>query len=330
MSGIASRMPIHIYPALSKAMQEEMSGYEEFLNISTRESYIFGYHKKLNEKKEAFVILQAARYQGRLSAEVGISRVACYPYYLRKSPLNIGTFGFRTKACVLDDGMDFSLSYGVNDINKMAGRLVRSYAAPAVHDLLNAVDSDLNMAENVWLPIFEDWQKAEESVKYKKLEGLFPELQYVELCKDFLVEKLFKENAYMRFLGPLRNRYEKKRFFDCHLYLMASGYEFLDPPVIENVSVGQKADAEAAKTKTASVFDFYQDLMGGIPKEEKKSLDLTNNQSPAMEDPILGILKREEQGKCITLSGNPEQRKLEYAFLQSMSALEALSELYKI
>lgn len=331
MSGIASRLPVHVYPAISKAMQEEMSGYEEFINLASKDTLIFGYHKRLNEKKHAFVIIQSARYQGRFSAEVGLSRVGCYPYYLKDSPLKLGTFGFRKKACLLSDGTEFSLGYGINDMNAIAAKIVRNFAAPSVHVLLNSVDSDINMAESIWAPIFEDWQKAEKESVGKKLKDLFSDLQYADVCKKFFMENVFgKENKYLRFLGPLRNRYEKKRFFDCHLYLMAYSCEFLTPPADKNSSVNrQDADNAAADNKN-SIIDLYGSLLGPKPIVEEKKAPEFNNQCPGLEDPVLAILKRQEQDRCVSLSCDPQQRKLEYAFLQSMSALEALSELYEI
>ncbi len=322
--GIASRTPIRVYPTIQEAVRLHFMDFKEAFKYSSKDSLIFGFVKPIGDDCHAFLVVQAAKYRGSICTEWGISPVERYPYYKKSESLSIGTLAFRDRSTVILSGEDCSYGYSLNDLSRVLARHFSTYASPALRNFWDAVRPEISMAQHIWCPLYEDWKQAEEKVDPIGIKK-FPELEREEEADEFLRNQVLGTNRFDRFLGPLKRRYEENTFYDCHLYLMASALEFLNPPPL-NVQ----------ETKTSAMLPNYKkaltwaDILGPAPthknaRKQREVPRVDEVKRDPMEDPIRGILGRDEQSICVKLDESDEHmRSLEFAFMKSLSALEVL------
>lgn len=322
---LASRTPIRIYPVIKDAVESYLRDYEEVFQYTSLESLIFGFRKAISSRRCAFFIIQAARKHGCVNMEVAVSSSSAYPYYRHREELSLGTFGFRENASLLAGEEELAFGYGVNTIKSTIGRIISTYAGPGIHSLLQATDAEIEMAHNIWDPLYEDWKKAETKVSFASLKK-FPDLEFEEAAEEFITSNVVNGTMYDRFLGPMKRSYSDVKYFDCHVYLMASALEFLKyPPMPKKEEDAGESETEVSGKRMIT----WLDILGPEVKPEpakKPGLNMgTEDRRPVWEDPIRYITGRQEQRECVALNDSDEhQRRLEYAFLKSASAMEGI------
>lgn len=317
---IASRTPIQFRPAVEAAVRQSLPEYEQIINDTTSEYILLGYHRLVRDERHIFMLIQGARYSGRICGEIGISHVNKFPYYRLSDEPNLGTLGYRERVGKLVNGQDFAHAYGSNsELVKVLRDLVGGYLVQSMRLIGERTEFEIEKAKSTWLPIYEEWQLAEDSMELGA-ERRYPGLVFEDEARAFIQNALVS-HQYDRFLGPLKFKYRDAKFFSGHVYLMARGLEFLTPPK----AAKQAADpAQAAPETSAKRMITWADILGPVPSPKTPAYDVKKDLPEPLGDAIAGITGRHPQSSCVTLSSSDEARRLEYAFLKSFSVVEAL------
>ncbi|HBM97463.1 TPA: hypothetical protein DD394_08305 [bacterium UBP9_UBA11836] len=108
---------------------------------------------------------------------------------------------------------------------------------------------------------------------------------------------------------------------------MASAMEFVEPPAMSNKEHDNDNLQQAAHKGQRMI--TWRDILGPaepvMPTQAKPMLRANEDWREPLEDPIMGVLGRQEQSACVSLNDQDAHMRLkEYAFLKSMSALEVI------
>lgn len=323
---VASQTPIRFAPAIEQIFRYELQGYTQTFSEVTSEYLLFGYCREARENQFLHVLVQGARFAGKIVTEVGISRRKEFPYYKWSDEPKLAVGGVRERTTWLMSGQDFSVRYASHDdLMKALRDLVVGQSAPALRTLGEMAGPHLYREQQTWQPLYEDWVTAE--AKARASGGAaqrYPDLVNEEEATD-LVQELLMSRKFDQLLGPLKFKYRDSRFFNCHMYLFARGLEFLDPPAApqqpapEPVSEEQESDNRSPRMLT------WADILGPPPKKEDEGKKKAEQPTP-LGDAIAGINGRHPQSMCLELSLDPTERHREFAFLKSLAALEAFYE----
>ena len=324
---IASRTPIRVYPAILDAVKLYFNGYQEAFKFSTKDSLIFGFSRQKDPDCYQFLLVQAAKYKGCINAEVAVSPVRRYPYYRRREALPLGTFAFRERCSLMVKDEDFSFGYNGVNLDRVLSICLSSYAVPAMHRLYDETRAEASMANHVWDTIYADWQEAESKADFISSKR-YPDLEYEEEAHRFISQEVLGSNRFDRYLGPLKLCYQDSDFFNCHVYLMASAMEFVEPPAMPEREV--KVESKQHTINSGQKIITWRDILGPIEpvataQAPKPLLRANEDWREPLEDPIAGVLGRQEQTTCLSLNEQDAKTRLkEYAFFKSMSALEVI------
>ncbi|MGM9998613.1 MAG: hypothetical protein ACI38Q_04375 [Candidatus Bruticola sp.] len=322
---IASRTPIQVYPAILDAVKVHFRGFQEAFKFSTKDSLIFGFCRAKDKDCYEFVLIQAAKYKGCINAEVAVSPVKRYPYYRRNESLPLGTFAFRERCSLLVKNEDFSFGYGGVNLDRVLSICLGSYAVPALSRLYDSTRAEASMAGHVWDTYYADWQEAESKADFISTRR-YPDLEHEEEANRFISQEVMGTNRYDRYLGPLKLCYQDSDFFNCHVYLMASAMEFVEPPPMPEKEVQTASEVSGSDgPKVITWRDILGPVEPVVKAAPKPMLRANEERREPLEDPIMGVLGRQEQSACIELNCEDARARLrEYAFLKSMSALEVI------
>lgn len=324
---IASRTPIQVYPAILDAVRLYFQGYQEIFKFSTQDSLIFGFSRQKDPDCYQFLLVQAAKYKGCINVEVAVSPVKRYPYYRRRESLPLGTFAFRERCSLMAKDKDFSFGYNGTNLDRVLSICFGDYAIPAMHRLYDETRAEASMAAHVWDTIYADWQEAESKADFISVKR-YPDLEYEEEANRFISQEVLGTSRYDRYLGPLKLCYQDSDFFNCHVYLMASAMEFVEPPAIPKKE--HEDDNKQQTDHNGQKMITWRDILGPAEpvittQTPKLMLRANEDWREPLEDPIVGVLGRQEQSACLVLNDQDANMRLkEYAFLKSMSALEVI------
>ena len=324
---IASRTPIQVYPAILDAVKLYFNGYRETFKFSTKDSLIFGFSRQKDKDCYQFLLIQAAKYKGCINAEVAVSPVKRYPYYRRRESLPLGTFAFRERCSLMVKDEDFSFGYNGINLDRVLSICLGNYAVPAMHRLYDETRADASMAAHVWDTIYSDWQEAESKADFIS-DKRYPDLEYEEEASRFISQEVLGSGRFDRYLGPLKLCYQDSDFFNCHVYLMASAMEFVQPPAMPKQE--QEAYSNPQLASNGQKVITWRDILGPAEpvvtaQKPKPMLRANEDWREPLEDPIAGVLGRQDQSTCLSLNDQDADMRLkEYAFFKSMSALEVI------
>lgn len=324
---VASRTPIRFAPAIEHIFRVELQGYTPTFTEVTSEYLLFGYCREARENQFLHVMVQGARFAGKMVTEVGISRRKDFPYYKWTDEPKLAVGGFRERVTWLMSGQDFSVKYASQDeLMKALRDLVVGQSAPALRALGEAAGSFLYREQQTWQPLYEDWVAAEAKARAgpggdRRYPDLVNEEEAVDLVQEMLMSRTFD-----RLLGPMKFKYRDPRFFHCHMYLFARGMEFLDPPAAPRQAEPEPvAEAESEGGDRAQRMLTWADILGPPPKKEDERSKKAEV-PPPLGDAIAGVNGRQPQSMCLELSLDPTRRHREFAFLKSLAAVEAFYE----
>ncbi len=287
---MGTRTPIRFGAILEALASEKLKNYKRFLNETTSQSLLFGYRCRFAGNYYGFILVQAARNAGRVTAEIAISRAEEYPYYRFSDQPRVGITGFRERVYVITRKEDLAQSYrGAEQLLGLMMDLLRE-SEVALARVSEEVTQEIVEGYKTWQPLYREWLQAEKGARegetrYPGLEG---EVVAREVLQDILVRGTFD-----RFLGPLKFRYRNPDFYNCHLFLLAKALEFLEPPPVSGVSQ---------------------------PQEEEDDFDPHSGPLP---DPIASLTGRQSQPECLELARSTALRTTQWAFLKSFAAAEA-------
>lgn len=282
---MSTRTSIRFGPILEALAAEKLKKYQPFLNEAVSHSLLYGYRCQMAGHYYGFILIQAARTSGRVTAEVAVSRTPDYPYYRLGDTPRLGVSGYRERVLKLTRKADSSFSYrGQEQLLGVLLDLLRE-SEMALGRLSDQVIPLIIEDYKQWQPLYRDWLEAEKNA----IEGdiRYPELGGEMVARELLGDTLAR-GTFDRFLGPLKFRYRKPDFFLCHLYLMARALEFLEPP---KMAAG-----------------------GAEPAEESPEV---------LPDPIPALTGRQPQDEAVELAVSTSLRTAQWAFLKSFAAVEA-------
>ncbi len=321
-SQVGSRTPIRFGPAVEQVFRQDLAGYRQIFSEITSEYLLYGYHRQARENQHVFVLVQGARFAGSLISEVAMSRRAEYPFYKFSDRPQLGVGGFRERVSLLVSGSDFSTRYGSQfELQRTLRELVAGQSGAALRALNETAGPVMYREQQTWEPLYLEWLQAEKVAPLsgdRRYPGLPNEVEATGLLQEMLMGRKFD-----RFMGPLKFRYREPRFFNCHLYLLGRGLEFLEPP--EGAVRPESAASPPPEFDRPQRMITWADILGPPPRPEaevKKGKELP----PALGDAIAGITGRHPQSMAFELSPDPQARYQEFAFLKSLAALEAFYE----
>lgn len=321
-SNVATRTPIQFGPAVTAMLSMIIPEYRSIFSEQTADYLLYGFHRAPEPDRNFFVVIQAARNTGLVTAEVGLSVTNKFPYYKWSDSPKLGTFGYRERVALLMSGSDFSHKY--NSANELTGclrTLVGTFVVQSLRMLKDDISLSIEKARATWVPLYKEWLAAERDVipgSELRYEGLQNEEAVASFIRGVLSSRKFD-----RFLGPQKFRYRTPEFFHCHVYLMAQALDFLVPP--EAPDAPAEAAPVAAEAPRPQRMITWADIMGApVPKKVEKPAEKLLKEGPALGDAVVGMCGRQPQSACVSLSRDAGMRRMEYAFLKSFSAVEAL------
>ncbi|MCR5662875.1 MAG: hypothetical protein K6G50_12250 [bacterium] len=311
---IATRTPIQFRPAADQAMSSMMPEFKPCFMDGNDDYLLFGYRQTVSSDRYVFVVIEAARHAGRITAEVGINSVDKFPYYLADDELDLGAFGFRQRATAINGGKDFSYRYGnAIELNRALKDLMSKNVRPAIRAMTDDIGLRIDKSRVVWVPLYKEWEEADAASVPGSVQK-YPDLPHEEAAATFIHEAI-SSGTFNRFLGPLRLSYNDSRFFNCHNYLMARALEFIDPPAV-------KGSSDENKQEAPQKMITWADILGPGPKD--LPTQTKTEAPPPLPDLISIMTARQNQLQAIELSKDKEKRKMEYAFLKSFAAMEGV------
>lgn len=276
---------------MDKVLGDRLSHYERVITEATSQYLLYGFRRCLVGDYYGFMLIQASRGAGRVQVELGVSKVDQFPYHrLRDFPV-LGVAGFRESLGYLQKGFDHAEEYSsAESLTRLFGQLCREVDGGMTR-LAEKTVPLINQQMRAWQPAYAEWVQAEKKARNSvpsRYPGLAGEVMAYETLDDLLGRGMFD-----RYLGPVKYRYRNQDFFNCHLYLLAKGLEFIEPPPLENPK------------------PF---VMEERPDKVCAPLD----------DPIAALTGRFPQALAVDLAVSTSVRVTEFAFLQSLAAVEAL------
>lgn len=288
---MSTRTPIYFGSMLQSVFADKMNSYTLLFSEATHKFLLFCYQKPIGNHY-AFILVQAARNQGRFNAEAAISRRPEYPYHRFSDVPDLGVGGYRDGVHLINKGYNHGTDYQSNEgLLRSLLDLCRE-AETAVNQLFSKSIQRLQLNADIWETHYLQWVRAEREATGpagNRYPGVFEEGAAFDLLDTMLGSGQFD-----RYMGPLKYKYRNLTFFHCHLYLLARALEFLQPPKDEQAPA-----------------PFVPKLTVADP----------------LEDPIASLTGRLPQDMGVQLSYDPELRRKEYAFLKSLSALESFYQL---
>ena len=288
------RTSVRFGSILSNLIRDRMPYFEEVFSEVTSQYILYGYRKPLSTAYNGFILVQASRTQGRFAMEVGVTRGDTYPYHRLNDYPDIGFKGYREAVFTMLKNYNHSEEYSnAETLFKSLYSLLKD-AEMAMSRLMERTVSRIQSTYDVWQQLYTKWLEIEQHAS-----GL-PGRRYPALSAEALafeiIEEILTAGTFDRYLGPVKYRYRNAHFMNCHVYLLARGLEFLEPP------------------------DPPLNPVTGEPPAGKKVL-------AALDDPIAGLTGRLPQSYAVELSPATRNKTTQYAFLKSLGAVEALLQL---
>jgi len=288
---LSTRTPIQFGAIMDKVFGDRLSHYERVISETTSQYLLYGFRRFLVGDYHGFLLVQAARGAGRLQIELGVSKVDAFPFHrLRDFPI-LGVAGFRESLGCLTKGFDHAEEYhNADSLTRLLGQICREVDSGMTRLTEKAVPL-INGQLRAWQPAYAAWVQAEKTAR-NSVPGRYPDLPGEAMAYETL-DDLLGRGMFDRYLGPLKYRYRNQDFFNCHLYMLAKGLEFMEPPPLQNPKPTEFAE-----------------------RPEKIC--------PPLDDPIAALTGRLPQEMAVDLAVSTSVRVTEFAFLQSLAAVEAL------
>lgn len=285
------RSSVNFGNILNGLIRERMAYFEPCFSEVSSQYLLYGFKKQISTAHSGYLLVQASRTQGRYSLEVGISRGHSYPIHRLNDFPDIGVVGYRESVFTITKGYNHSEEYPNGDaLFKLLYAQLKD-AELALSRLTEKVLSRTQRQYDQWVKVYEQWLQQE-----KTAQGP-PGARYPTLSAEHLgfeiIEKILTSGMFDKYLGPLKFKYRNPIFMNCHVYLLAKGLEFVEFPDQSVIVPVQYA-----------------------PPEKKLA--------PPLDDPITGLTGRQPQNDSIEFSPITAQKMTQYAFLKSLSAVEAM------
>ena len=290
---MGTRTSIRIGTILDGTMRERLPGYERVLEEYTYQYLLFGYRKPILGHYYATVLFQAAKTFGGITCEVGLSRSEDFPYYRWYDKPHLGVSGFRARTTHILKGLEATTTKLYTGPDVLVGHIMDlvSEAITAGNKLIEMAIPRVAKQYHLWQPFYEEWLSEESKAREDEQEYRYPRLIGEKVSRD-IIHDCLRSGRFDSFLGPKKFRYRDRRFFNCHVYLLAKALAFEEPP--------------------------EPDDLGEI------TIDPEQHPEKILFDPIGAISGRSEQPEAFELSQGILKRVPEWAFLRSFAALEAL------
>jgi hypothetical protein len=291
---VSTRTPVKFGTILDGLVTARLSHYSPaFLEVSNQFLH-YGYKKALSGAYEAYILFQASRNAGLVSAEVAVSRDGRYPVARNSDFPDFGLGGYRESVGSLIHGFPHAHAYhSAESLYSLLLGMVRD-VEQAVNRLAEKVIPRIRDHYATWEPLYEEWVRLDRKATGQagsRYPGLWGESAAFEK-----MDAMLRKGQFDRFMGPLKFRYRQPHVFNCHLYLFSRAMEFLDPP----------------------------DERNAPPPLPSISEKIVSRYPAALDDPIPSLLGRVPQQDSIELTDAVGERTSEYAFLKSLAAVESL------
>lgn len=285
------RSSINFSGILSSLIKERMGYFEPAFHEVSNQFLLYGYKKQLSTSHTGFVLVQASRTQGRYTMEVAVTRGDQYPVHRFYDFPDIGVTGYRESVPAMTKGYNHAEDYPNGDA---LFRNLYSHLKDAELALSRLAEKTLTKTQrqyDEWNNIYNTWLELERKAdgppgsRYKGVEA--------ETLAFDIIDKTLARGLFDRYLGPLKFKYRNPAFLNCHVYMLARGLEFVEYP-------DEKSRVEIPNAPP-----------------QKKLPD-------PLDDPITALKGRQPQATSVTLSQVTAERMTQFAFLKSLSAVEAL------
>lgn len=291
---MSTRTAVKFGSILSNLIRDRMPYFEEAFTEVSSQYLLYAYKKPISTAYHGYILVQASRTQGRFGVEVAITRGESYPYHRANDFPEVGVSGFRESVFTLLKGYNHSEEYANAESLFRALYSLLKDAEMALSRLNERFIGKIQTDHDRWQNLYNQWlvleQDATGSPGYR-----YPVLTAESLAFE-IIEDILTRNTFDRYLGPLKYRYRNPHFMNCHVYMLARGLEFLETPEPPLHQVHHE-----------------------VPGNKKHLIPL--------DDPISALTGRWPQIDSVTLSPSTATKTTQFAFLKSLSAVEALLKL---
>ena len=291
---MSTRTVVKFGTILGNLIRDRIPYFEPAFTEVGSQYLLYGYRKQISTAYCGFILVQASRTQGRFSMEVAVSRGNTYPYHRLGDFPDIALTGYRESVCTLLKGYNHCEEYQTAEsLFRVLYTLLKD-AEMGLSRLMERCIAKIQSNYEQWQQLYSHWLELEQEASGR------PGSRYPSLSAESLAFEIIESNLtrghFDRYLGPLKYRYRNPSFMNCHVYLLARGLEFLETP-----------ERPIANTKVE------------IPKSLK-------NQGP-LDDPISILTGRWPQEHSVELAEAIAAKTTQFAFLKSLSAVDALLQL---
>lgn len=276
---MSTRTSIPIRGLIEGVARERLKGYELTIHESTHQSLLYGYRGRIAGYFNCFVLYQASRSFGRITAEVAISRADELPIYRWTDDPRLGVAGFRERVQVLHHEVDKTSVYSSQQELATVLLDLTKECEVAVLKLADQVIEAVAEEYRIWQPLFSQWQRASQEHPPQGPDQMrFPGLEGEDVAREVIHDTLAR-GTFDRFLGPKKFKYRDDEFFDCHVYLLAKALEFIEPPPLPPLLDDEERETEEIdpQDKTAPLPDAYASLTGRQPVAESVELAVSTS-----------------------------------------------------
>jgi hypothetical protein len=285
------RSSVNFGNILNGLIRERMPYFEPAFSEVSNQFLLYGFKKQLSTAHSGYILVQASRTQGRYALEVAISRGNSFPIHRLNDFPDIGVVGYRESVFTITKGYNHSEEYPNGDaLFKLLYAQLKD-AELALSRLAEKVLGRTQRQYDQWAKVYEQWLTQEKTASGPH-GARYPALSAEHLGFE-IIEKILTSGMFDKYLGPLKYKYRNPNFMNCHVFLLAKGLEFVEFPDHNS-----------------------QVPMQYAPPEKKLA--------PPLDDPIAGLTGRHPQADSIEFSQITAQKMTQYAFLKSLSAVEAL------
>ena len=221
--GLGTRTPIRFGSALEKAVRKNMKDYQLFQQFTSPNYLLYVYTRPIGERFICFVLFQGARFQGKLTSEIGISRRLKYPYFPAVLQPFMAVDGTRDRIGNLmfqgdDKWWEYSNQQALEAIlNDLTGEML----GRAIYILMDSYASKLDSEINSWERFYTDWMEEDEKAGVSPLGSRYPNLQDEAAVTEF-VKASMERGTYDRWMG-LKNKQkilDDPRRLHCFIYMV--------------------------------------------------------------------------------------------------------------
>ncbi|MCD6309765.1 MAG: hypothetical protein J7M18_03560 [Candidatus Eremiobacteraeota bacterium] len=222
--GLGTRTPIRFGTALEKAVRHNMQDYRLFHQFTSPNYLLYAYTRPVGEKWLCFVLFQGARFQGRLTTEIGISRRPVYPYFPAVLLPFMAVDGTRDRiGNLMFQGEDKWWEYNSQDaLNGILESITGEMLSRALYILMDSYAQKLESEISSWNRFYNEWLEEEEKAGVKPLGKRYSNLQDEEAIAEFVKTSL-ERRIYDRWMGfKIKQKLlDDPRRLNCMVYMTA-------------------------------------------------------------------------------------------------------------